>query len=267
MHSPCGVTDTKGFGDQIERILFYNRWLCRGLLSTAVLLCVVIAGGWQVKDVRGTIKANRIEIIDAKGILRASISVDEADAGPMVGINLNDQRGRERLRFGVTPDGDSIIAFCDEDLKERMALQALTDGRTGLTMYDQSGVETVALAAKKTGVGLSFVKYSDRDAIQLVVGAKPSGRSGLWAFRNETKALLESIKRGSAPGDEIVSLEVEPRTGGAELRLSDSQGTHRLHAVVTPDGKAGLQIRDSRGIRSSIMGVSADGSVVRELIK
>lgn len=134
---------------------------------------------------------------------------------------VRDASGKVRALFGVTPNGDTLLALSDQNGTMRVGLFAYPDGVSSLTFADKNGKDRATLAVSS----------------DLHVGLVLKDQAG------EVRAGLNVSADGSSA-----------------LALGDKNGTNRAMLTLMPNGEPGLLLSDQAGNIRSLMHLGADGS-------
>jgi hypothetical protein len=82
------------------------------------------------------LRARRIELIDARGIVRATLSTTIEPDDESVTLTLLDDRGREHL--SLTVDADAAAVELVEDGNALAVLSSTRGGHAALTLFNES---------------------------------------------------------------------------------------------------------------------------------
>jgi hypothetical protein len=133
---------------RLQRVERANHtWRLAAVTASAVLGVLVLLGatGRQGTTPVEELRATRLILVDAQGRPLGRVGV-EADGTPR--LFLMDANATPRVGLAVTADAGGTT---------RLGLGVATDGRPGLTLYDQRGVLRAVLSLAADGrAGLSF---------------------------------------------------------------------------------------------------------------
>jgi hypothetical protein len=157
-----GTITPESLAARLDRLEGQNRRLRAGLLGVVVVAATALLMGGRADSRPAPIKATSINLYDADGELRGTIS-DE-------GIAFFDETGM-RLSLGRAPAGGPGLTLLDGHGKRRVGLFLCKEGPV-LAFSDASERQRVALAAKG---GLSSLVLSDeanRPGVTLGAGTR-----------------------------------------------------------------------------------------------
>jgi hypothetical protein len=87
-----------------------------------------------------TIRAERFEVVDSAGNVRAVLSVGLTPAKlGQLGLELFGQDGKTCRAVLGTKDGSPLLVLCDQNGKTRAGLSVAADGTPRLELLDQNG--------------------------------------------------------------------------------------------------------------------------------
>jgi hypothetical protein len=147
-----------------------NRWLTRAVVGLALCLLTIVAAAFKPKD--GVVEAGKFILLDEKGHMRASLSVDSDGS---TGFSFFDAKDSGRLSMGLGKEGEPRILLRAESASAPGgAYTALSSTR--LTLLDATG-------KPRAGIGMS-----DAGTPSLYLGDS----------RGQRRAKLEMLDEGAA---------------------------------------------------------------------
>jgi hypothetical protein len=119
-------------------------WVC--IVSLCVVVAAAAAFGAGKSAAPDVIQAQRFELVDADGEVRARLSV-----APTIGpsLFLYDDRGEVRVRLRLTPDGCPSLELWDEEGRGGAAVFVGTEDSPTMVLRRRDGVAHAELSAKK----------------------------------------------------------------------------------------------------------------------
>lgn len=165
-------------------------------LTAAVALCVVsgvaavaYAAGRATSEVPEVIRAQRFELVDARGRTRGSLGLP--------GLRLRGPQGKGGILLGVQGDGTPVFGVSDSEGRPRFSLEARTDGSVNLALY--AGDPHVRAIFKLDSEGQPSIQLLDRDNVpRAVLGASVIGN-------------VRAGARGKTPESSLVLLDADGR--------------------------------------------------------
>ena len=125
-------------------------------------------------DTPEVVRAQRFEVVDARGRTRVALDVDVAMGTP--GLTLDDEQGKMRAMLSLLPDGTPDLVLCDEKGKTRATLGLARDGEPAVTFFDDKGKERAMLSVGSDGspgLGLSDENRATRAMLSLLADGTP----------------------------------------------------------------------------------------------
>lgn len=167
---------TERLGKRLERLEREIRWWRCGTLLVALGLASVVLMG-QASPTSRTVEAERFVLKDARGTIRAQLTVLTDGGGPVLG--LADKDGRVRAFLSLLSDGAPLLALSDTEGKARVTL-GFDQGVADLTFLDRAGKRRVQLAF---GPDLARLVFSDQgEKVRAALGVGPDGVPTLGLF-------------------------------------------------------------------------------------
>ena len=142
-----------------------RRWMIAVMAVSLVAAVVAIAYAAGKTPAPEVIRAQRFELVDAEGRLRAVLT----DAG----LVLYDEKGKSRATLSLDTDGRPTLSLSDERGKLR-AMLAL-DGSPTLMLWDEQGEVRATLSLFSGGPGLSLCDEKGKTrALLALLNGRPS---------------------------------------------------------------------------------------------
>ena len=130
-----------------------------GFVGVLVGAAVVGVGvGQQEAPVAKVVRAERFEVVDAKGNVPAVLTSDETGA---TWLALRDEAGKPRASLNVHRDGNPVLSLSDEAGKTRVLLGVLSGGDPDLSLWDQGGTARACLGVAEEDGG-AFLSLNDK---------------------------------------------------------------------------------------------------------
>lgn len=121
----------------------------------------VVQKTWDLPPV---IRAERFEVVDRDGKLRATLGTGSTGAPGLVlsdGLVLIDNNGQPRANLGLAADGAPGLMLYDPGLRYRIALDVAPDGAPALALASKEGRTRAELVVPSEG-GPSLILYDTR---------------------------------------------------------------------------------------------------------
>lgn len=270
-----------------------GRW---ALVIAAVCLVVtaaaiVYAAGQATAPVQEVLRAQRLELVDAKGRVRGTFR-SAADGHPA--LALLDEDGRARLvlaldqagqpsivlggKEGGPPhvilsvneqeSGESGLSLLDADCKHRAMFALGTDGNAYLSLTSEDMNEVIRLSVGPGGTEPQFTIRDKQDRVRFGVrlGATEDPELVLYDENRMERAGLgldadgrSSLELCDKKGKVRAALRVVP-DGTPALALFAEQGEGGAMLLVPPASGTGLSLRDEKGEPRARLSLLADGS-------
>ena len=157
-----------------------------GVLVGAAVVGVVTA---QQAPVAKVVRAERFEVVDAKGKVSAILTTDEAGA---TWLALRDAAGKSRASLNVHSDGNPVLSLTDEAGRTRVLVGVLTGGDPDLSLWDEGGEARACLGVSEEDGG-AFLSLNDKSgAGRARLGASPlkTAPTGVAERRPESSLVL-----------------------------------------------------------------------------
>lgn len=186
-----------------------------------------------------------LAINDGNGKARMSLALE--DGGAAVGLRIGDAKERLRVVLGLTPRGETLLAFDSPEGKRQAELHARDDGQAQLGLCDSTGAPRCGLTVDKEGAGLRLLDSEHRERVALYHSMDTSEL--VIEDDNKKRRASVTVHKGD-PSVHLVGADEEPRVSlfvtakesGVKLKSSDKKT--RGSFVVSEDGKPSLRLQD-----------------------
>jgi len=148
--SGCGgVIGAEWAAPKEARGMSRGRW---ALVIAAVCLVVTAAAiayaaGQATAPVQEVVRAQKFELVDEAGKMRAALAMLPSGAG----LGLYDNDGKLRADLLLLSDGGPRLRLLDKEEKPRAGLMLLADGSPALVLYDKDGKARAGLLVSADG--------------------------------------------------------------------------------------------------------------------
>jgi hypothetical protein len=230
----------------------------RSALTLAVLAAgVAVLMGQSRHDELRVVAAERLEVRDARGIVRAALTVTDDGA---CGLVLSDEAGKVRLSMIANQDHPSLALY-DPQGTLRAELAVAAAGPPSLVLYDGQQTPRSRLTVANDGsttLGLCDEAGSARLAIQ-VDGNQPELT---MLDDNLIPRASLALSDAGAPRLALADPSGTPRVAlasrldAAGLTLSTPDQPTRAQLVVDHRGQPTLELYDSQSVRRAKLSVS-----------
>jgi hypothetical protein len=198
------------------------------------------------------LRAERFEVVDASGTVRAVLAADverravlgpgTGAGGPMAGLVLSDQEGRPRLATSVDDQGRGWVVALDSTSRPGVVLSQDDDGVSGLTLRDASGRGGVTIGTFRDSPPAALFRDAD-GTLRVAIGALPNsaavvevrdetGRDGARLGAEGQGTYYVELGRDTGPSSTLVT-----HAGNSGLRFTDAAGQPRVQIGTTADGR------------------------------
>lgn len=205
--------------------------LCASLLQSP-------ARAQEEPAIAGTLRAQRFELVDDTGTVRASLG----SAGGVTELRMIGHDDNTNATIRIRKDGSAALSFHDAKQQSRIVLGIGAGGVGGLAFADGDGKSRMALGTDKAGAPAVSLNYA-------------SGKlAGLFTVQGERDAAL--ILNGPK-GD--TNLALGNSDGRPNILMLDDKGIERMKLVLKEDNAPALMLRDAKGQPRLVAGANADG--------
>lgn len=224
------------------------RWLSIPLAALlGALLSSPVGSAIQAPPEDRIVTAREIRVTDERGRVRARIGDSRRTPGHF-GLTLIDERGTERIRVAMAPEGNGGLVIEDAEGRFRAAITLSQTGIPGVSLTDSEGRLRTLLFVSEGGNPQTEL-YDDKSRIRIGMGVGTDG---------EPSIRLDGPREASAWGAGLIGFRVpgtgdlavlgrRPETGGA-LLLRDAEGTERLFLQAAPSGeRSPIEVRKADG--------------------
>lgn len=144
---------------------------------------------------------------------------------------VEDEHGVVRAQLGITKQGASVLALCDEAAKPRLLLRVIKEQGPEITLRDEKGSDRASFyfSAADGSPGLDFY---DPSSLRATLNISQNGWPGLRLLDKEGK-----LRAAIAVDD----------SGTPGLTMRDGKGGLRTFLTLLEDGRPGLDMRDADG--------------------
>jgi hypothetical protein len=121
-------------------------------LAAAVCLLMLPAASRGAPSHQTAIRAERIEMVDASGAVRARLRMEGGDSAERAALTLFDQAGQERVSIGVAALGEAFLRIGPSE-PQLGTSSTITSSALGsaLQVLDPQGTERVQIGVSPTG--------------------------------------------------------------------------------------------------------------------
>ncbi|HLH24366.1 MAG TPA: hypothetical protein VK066_17730 [Chloroflexota bacterium] len=223
------------------------------LTAALLVLAPTIRAAPDSQAAQSVVRAERFELTDRSGAVRAIIGADVLPTSPdlsagqvaltgsHVGMVLQDPAGRPRFAAIVNERGASTVAQLDSNGRARHSLFLDEGGPSGLNMQDARGYGGIALAVPVNSSPGMVITDSDA-RLRVMLGAARDGTAGLQLS-------------GASPQSGVALLAGD--NGTALISLGEVGG--RGVTLAVPDEGTRIRLRDDLSRTRLDLGVGADG--------
>lgn len=224
-------------------------------------------GAARIRDMTTPSDDAERAVYDAKKVLRAQTL---SFASGNIQQTLHGQDEEVRIGMHAADSGPTIFAMRDTSDRERVLINIDSRGSAGMVLIDAASVPRLVMSADEVSLwGLNDAKGRTRVAARSA--AEESGLNlfdvdGTMRFSGATydnpEQLVSLVLMDPEGRPRIV--EAVDQTGGAGIRVLDTQVVNRVVLGTDPDGSAVVGVNDGGGRRRAEQLVNgADESTVR----
>jgi hypothetical protein len=189
------------------------------------------------------VRAQRFELVDAQGTVRAQLGVLERD---VIGLAVLEPGGQPRAVIGLESDGTAGVLVADPSGQPRVGLGVDRNSSAGLRLHTAQGNSTTLSAEPDGSSGLTLADATGlRTGLILTTDARPG-----WFFRDPT-------------GEQRASLFLAG-DGAPSIVFANPQGP-LVHLGMLPDGRTGFDVVERGGPRGAALHLRPDGTPAVEL--
>lgn len=264
--------------ERVDRLEREIRRLRRSLLGLAAVFCGAAAAAFVAGDEsRETLRAQRIEIVDAEGRPLGLIGSAEGKAA----LAFLDREGRTIVSLGADDFGNGRLLLSKETGETAVTAGTGRDGRPAVGVVGPDG-PVAALAVDSAGHGNLSVRAREVGGL-VNVGIDASG-NGTVQVSGAKGAMAAAFGADGAGGGRVslfapkgegaAQLRIDPN-GSGQLLLQNKKGALVCIAGAEANGHGTLLLRSAKGgdavnLRSDAEGngrilVAADGKVAAQL--
>jgi hypothetical protein len=178
------------------------------------------------KPTAAVIRAQRFQLLDARGHLRGSFEVDPQGVARLV---LNGQNGTPLVSLAADPQGAANIQLSDAKGQDAVMLKTIPQGQQTVALF-HDGQARLALQVQNNGN--PAINLYDQNKRLIAMGLNGQGDSHLTFFgENQQKALQLICKQ----------------TGDRNLTIDSKDGMPRIVLGLKNNQKAALGLFDRQG--------------------
>lgn len=217
---------------------------------TKILLLVIACGLWmnifvrgigqvdaQVTTKPGVLKARRIELINSKGVVDATLVPASDYTTGNSGIGVMDVNDRMKAVIG-TKIGGGDMSFFDADGNAR-AFISVAHGGGSLTFADTKNIPTTILSSANNAGSLTF--YDSKGRPRIIVSSDHLGQGILLNDAKGTPRIdLSNMKS-------YVNIAVNDSNGNSRALLGNSQTVNKFTGAKTTTSESTITLFDTKG--------------------
>ncbi|MFA9479947.1 hypothetical protein ACERK3_16810 [Phycisphaerales bacterium AB-hyl4] len=140
----------------------------RMILLGGALVAVLLILGMQSQPSQDVVRAQRFEVVDEQGRVRAVLSTLRGGGHPT--LTFLDAEGNDRINLHAVPHRGPMMEFIDDNKRARMRLSLLPDGNPILVMNDPDGQARMSMLLRMNDGGPFIRVLDDRQRVRGTFG-------------------------------------------------------------------------------------------------